>query len=119
MRENDTGLRLPAGQSTLAPLAFTIRCPSPATRFPVAVSINLGRGVILDGHFRLCAAISKGKTVPQGGIMSVFRQTFVGLSFVVASTMLAQAAEPLHLRVADSFPKGHFLVKLMLEPWME
>ena len=51
--------------------------------------------------------------------MSVFRQTFVGLSFVVASTMLAQATEPLHLRVADSFPKGHFLVKLMLEPWME
>jgi hypothetical protein len=43
-----------------------------------------GSGV-LDGHFRLCAAISKRKTIPQGGIMSVFRQTFAGLGFVVAS----------------------------------
>jgi TRAP-type C4-dicarboxylate transport system substrate-binding protein len=31
----------------------------------------------------------------------------------------AHSAEPKHLRVADSFPAGHFLVKLMLEPWME
>jgi TRAP-type C4-dicarboxylate transport system substrate-binding protein len=56
---------------------------------------------------------------PAGRNMSVSRQAFAGLGFVVASTVLAQAAEPLHLRVADSFPKGHFLVKLMLEPWME
>ena len=33
--------------------------------------------------------------------------------------MLAQAADPIKLRVANSFPKGHFLVKLVLEPWME
>src|SRR4051795_4755688 len=74
---------------------------------------------VLDGHFRLCAAISKPKTVPQGGIMSVFWQALAGSGFLIASAILAQAAEPLHLRVADSFPKGHFLVKLVLEPWME
>src|SRR3954463_2014469 len=38
---------------------------------------------------------------------------------LLAATVYAQAADPITLRVADSFPKGHFLVKLMLEPWME
>ena len=42
-----------------------------------------------------------------------------GSGFLIASTVLAQAADPIKLRVADSFPKGHFLVKLVLEPWME
>src|SRR6478752_9096854 len=46
-------------------------------------------------------------------------RALAGSSFLIASTILAQAAEPLHLRVADSFPKGHYLVKLVLEPWME
>lgn len=31
----------------------------------------------------------------------------------------ASAADPIKLRVADSFPKGHFLIKALLEPWME
>lgn len=31
----------------------------------------------------------------------------------------AFAADPIKLRVADSFPKGHFLIKLVIEPWME
>src|SRR4051812_21355520 len=48
-----------------------------------------------------------------------FRQAGLGLAFLVGSTVLAQAADPIKLRVADSFPKGHFLVKLVLEPWME
>lgn len=39
-------------------------------------------------------------------------------AFLIASTVFAQAADPVRLRVADSFPKGHFLVKLILEPWM-
>ncbi|HEU0083302.1 MAG TPA: TRAP transporter substrate-binding protein DctP [Bradyrhizobium sp.] len=39
--------------------------------------------------------------------------------FLAASAVFAQAADPVNLRVADSFPKGHFLVKLMLEPWMD
>src|SRR5712672_808857 len=51
--------------------------------------------------------------------MIALRRVFAGCGFLVASAIPAQAAEPLHLRVADSFPKGHFLVKLMLEPWME
>src|SRR5262245_9491256 len=51
--------------------------------------------------------------------MIVFRQTLASFGFLVASTMLVQAADPIRLRVADSFPKGHFLVKLVLEPWME
>src|SRR4051812_38789211 len=42
-----------------------------------------------------------------------------GSGFLIASTLLAQAADPIKLRVADSFPKGHFIVKLILEPWME
>jgi len=52
-------------------------------------------------------------------MMIVLRRAFVGFGFLVASTMLAHAADPIRLRVADSFPKGHFLVKLVLEPWME
>ena len=31
----------------------------------------------------------------------------------------AQAADPIRLRVADSFPAEHFLVRIMLKPWME
>ena len=46
-------------------------------------------------------------------------RALAGSGFLIASTVLAQAAEPIHLRVADSFPKGHYLVKLVLEPWME
>lgn len=50
--------------------------------------------------------------------MSV-RHVFAVCSALIASTVLAKAADPINLRVADSFPKGHFLVKLILEPWME
>ncbi|MHC2884428.1 TRAP-type C4-dicarboxylate transport system substrate-binding protein [Bradyrhizobium barranii subsp. barranii] len=36
------------------------------------------------------------------------------------STMSAQAqAQALELKVADSFPAGHYLVRLMLKPWMD
>src|SRR3954463_1535758 len=38
---------------------------------------------------------------------------------LLAATVYAQAADPINLRVADSFPKGHYLVKLILEPWMD
>ena len=51
--------------------------------------------------------------------MTSVRRTFVTCGFLIASTTLAQAADPVKLRVADSFPKGHYLVKLVLEPWME
>jgi len=51
--------------------------------------------------------------------MAAARRTFLISFFMVASIIFAQAADPITLRVADSFPKGHFLVKLMLEPWME
>ena len=51
--------------------------------------------------------------------MTLVRQAFVTYGLLVASTVLAQAADPIKLRVADSFPKGHYLVKLVLEPWME
>jgi TRAP-type C4-dicarboxylate transport system substrate-binding protein len=53
-----------------------------------------------------------------GEIVTV-RQAIAILGFIIASTVAARAAGPITLRVADSFPKGHFLVKLMLEPWME
>lgn len=49
----------------------------------------------------------------------MLRRALAGCGILIASTVLAQAAEPVKLRVADSFPKGHYLVKLILEPWME
>src|SRR3984957_9352704 len=51
--------------------------------------------------------------------MAAARRSFFISLFLIASTVLAQAADPINLRVADSFPKGHYLVKLILEPWME
>jgi TRAP-type C4-dicarboxylate transport system substrate-binding protein len=54
-----------------------------------------------------------------GEDMVAVHRALAGCGFLIASTILAQATEPVHLRVADSFPKGHYLVKLVLEPWME
>ena len=51
--------------------------------------------------------------------MVALARILVGYGLLAVSTVLAQAAEPVRLRVADSFPKGHYLVKLVLEPWME
>lgn len=51
--------------------------------------------------------------------MAALLRMFTGSGLLIASTVLAQAADPVKLRVADSFPKGHYLVKLVLEPWME
>ena len=47
-----------------------------------------------------------------------FRSVSCSLALLIGSTIAVQAADPIRLRVADSFPKGHFLVKLILEPWM-
>jgi len=47
-----------------------------------------------------------------------FRSASFGFALLIGSGLAAQAADPMRLRVADSFPKGHFLVKLILEPWM-
>ena len=55
----------------------------------------------------------------KGGHVVTVRQAFAIPGLLVASTIFAQAADPITLRVADSFPKGHYLVKLVLEPWME
>lgn len=49
----------------------------------------------------------------------MMRLTAIVVGCVAASTICARAADPIRLRVADSFPKGHFLVKQLLEPWME
>jgi TRAP-type C4-dicarboxylate transport system substrate-binding protein len=51
--------------------------------------------------------------------MVTARPAFFAYIFLIASTVFAQAADTVRLRVADSFPKGHYLVKLVLEPWME
>ncbi len=51
--------------------------------------------------------------------MVALLRALAGSGLLIASTVLAQAADPVKLRVADSFPKGHYLVKLILEPWME
>jgi TRAP-type C4-dicarboxylate transport system substrate-binding protein len=61
----------------------------------------------------------KQQHVLKGGDMVAVRRALVAYGFLIASTVLVRAAEPVHLRVADSFPKGHYLVKLILEPWME
>ena len=41
------------------------------------------------------------------------------LAVLIAMSGAARAADAIKLRVADSFPKGHFLIKLVIEPWME
>ena len=51
--------------------------------------------------------------------MAAARRALLISGILIATTMVARAADPIKLRVADSFPKGHFLVKLILEPWME
>ena len=51
--------------------------------------------------------------------MVALLRMLAGSGLLIATTVLAQAADPVKLRVADSFPKGHYLVKLILEPWME
>ena len=51
--------------------------------------------------------------------MLAARRVFFSSLILMASTVLARAADPITLRVADSFPKGHYLVKLILEPWMD
>src|ERR1700676_4223898 len=51
--------------------------------------------------------------------MAAARRSFFISLILIASSVFAQAADPITLRVADSFPKGHYLVKLILEPWME
>src|ERR1700712_3616074 len=51
--------------------------------------------------------------------MVALLRTLAGSGLLIATTVLARAADPVRLRVADSFPKGHYLVKLILEPWME
>src|SRR6195952_812962 len=51
--------------------------------------------------------------------MVALLRALAGSGLLIATTVLAQAADPVKLRVADSFPKGHYLVKLILEPWME
>ena len=51
--------------------------------------------------------------------MLTARRAFFSSLILIGSTVLAQAADPITLRVADSFPKGHYLVKLILEPWMD
>jgi TRAP-type C4-dicarboxylate transport system substrate-binding protein len=51
--------------------------------------------------------------------MKAARRALLIAGVLMSSSVVAQAADPITLRVADSFPKGHFLVKLILEPWME
>lgn len=41
----------------------------------------------------------------------------IGLSALTAP--FARAADPVKLRVADSFPADHYLVRILLTPWME
>lgn len=45
-------------------------------------------------------------------------QAWVSALIMALTAGTAWAAEARKLRVADSFPKGHYLVKLVLEPWM-
>ncbi len=51
--------------------------------------------------------------------MKVGFRAATALALLVGLSGAARAADPIKLRVADSFPKGHFLIKLVIEPWME
>src|SRR3954464_2172384 len=55
----------------------------------------------------------------QGGRMAAACTAFYIVAMLTVTAMSADAAERVNLRVADSFPKGHYLVKLILEPWMD
>ncbi len=46
------------------------------------------------------------------------RAATLAFLFAIGASAAAKA-DPIKLRVADSFPKGHFLIKLVIEPWME
>lgn len=42
----------------------------------------------------------------------------LALALAAVAGQPAQAADTIELKVADSFPAGHYLVELMLKPWM-
>jgi len=41
------------------------------------------------------------------------------LVLLMLTASVVAPAQALELRVADSFPAGHYLVRLMLKPWMD
>lgn len=47
---------------------------------------------------------------------TVLRAAVLGLA--MGALCATAQAEPIKLRVADSFPSGHYLVKLIIQPWM-
>jgi hypothetical protein len=64
-----------------------------ASRSPVVATTIRSRGAILDDQFRLCAAI-QNNNVLKGGEMAAVLRALAGSGFLIASTILAQAAEP-------------------------
>jgi TRAP-type C4-dicarboxylate transport system substrate-binding protein len=49
----------------------------------------------------------------------MFRLAGLPLVLLMLTASVAPPAQALELRVADSFPAGHYLVRLMLKPWMD
>jgi TRAP-type C4-dicarboxylate transport system substrate-binding protein len=51
-------------------------------------------------------------------MMKIAKVVSIGL-FAGSMTLSAPGADARELRVADSFPVGHYLVRLLLKPWMD
>jgi TRAP-type C4-dicarboxylate transport system substrate-binding protein len=49
----------------------------------------------------------------------MFRLARLPLVLLMLTASASIPAQALELRVADSFPAGHYLVRLMLKPWMD
>jgi TRAP-type C4-dicarboxylate transport system substrate-binding protein len=43
----------------------------------------------------------------------------IGTAVAMAGMLMSGPSQALELKVADSFPAGHYLVRLMLKPWMD
>lgn len=57
-------------------------------------------------------------TVKKSALSRRRAKTLAGLFMLAASAAGVQAQEVKRLRVADSFPTGHYLSRLLLQPWM-
>jgi TRAP-type C4-dicarboxylate transport system substrate-binding protein len=51
-------------------------------------------------------------------MMNNAKLVWIGM-LACATALPAAGADARELRVADSFPVGHYLVRLLLKPWME
>jgi TRAP-type C4-dicarboxylate transport system substrate-binding protein len=75
----------------------------------------------VDRAFHRCVPFAHNATrhrVGRDAVVRVARWVWIGM-FASSTALSASAATARELRVADSFPAGHYLVRLLLKPWMD